>query len=245
MEILTYLIEIWKESCYTRTFENKSQYLRYVTLKIQLLSTRNEQLTFVLVGSAIWSWTGFQGCWIYAIVLFSQRYNCICACGELVYPAEYQVALVPCWTTREKENGGSEAGGLFPETRTPNYILWQWGGKGQCILRRYNRNRSKVSPGYRRWFLPNVYKHETGLLRLRWELASHALAVSVWKMTICQLFVINLLLCVCLFVCLLVCMFVIMYVIVHVCLSVCMTVSLFVCLYIYIYMCVFVHMCVC
>ena len=198
------------------------------------------------------SWTGFgtsiQGCWICAIVLFSQRYNCICACGELVYSAEYQVALVPCWTTREKENGGSEAGGLFPETRTPNYILWQWGGKGQCILRRYNRNRSKVSPGHRRWFFPNVYKHETGLLRLRWELTSHALAVSLWKassLTICQLFVINLLLCVCVFVCLFVCLYVCYYVCLHVCLSV-QYVWLFLCLFvcIYIYICMYVHVCV-
>ena len=65
-------------------------------------------------------------------------------------------------------------------------------------------------------------------------------------MTICQLFVINLLLCVCLFVCLLVCMFVIMYVIVHVCLSVCLYDCFFVCLfvYIYIYVCVCAYVCV-
>ena len=180
MEILTYLIEIWKKSCFkfTRTFENNSEDRGIKFSTFAMLHCRYNNIHETNNLPSFWlvqpSWTGFgtsiQGCWICAIVIFSQRYNCICAYGELVYPAEYQVALVPCWTTREKENGGSEAGGLFPETRTPNYILWQWGGKGQCILRRYNRNRSKVSPGYRRWFLPNVYKHETGLLRLRWEL---------------------------------------------------------------------------
>ena len=63
MEILTYLIEIWKESCYTRTFENNSEDRGIKYLVPSLCYTEDTTVHETNNLPSFWlvqpSWTGF------------------------------------------------------------------------------------------------------------------------------------------------------------------------------------------